>query len=59
MDKAEFKKLVEKHLRIKIEDAPGRIQISLMFDDEYISYDYLDYSEVVRVVKRLNEGEYQ
>jgi len=59
MDKTEFKKLVKKHLRLKIEDAGGRVQVSLMFDDEYMSYDFIDYAEVVRVVERLNAGDYQ
>ena len=57
MEKTEFKKLVREYLRIKIEDAIGGVRVSLMFEDECISHDFIDYTEVVRVVDRINTGE--
>lgn len=58
MEKPEFKYLAKTYLRLKIEDEDGRIKISLMFEDEVIDYDFIDYKDVVRVVDRLNDGEY-
>jgi len=58
VEKAEFKALVKKHLRLKIEHENGCIKVCLMFDDTIIDSDYIDYSEVVRVVNRENAGDY-
>jgi hypothetical protein len=59
MEKADFKYLAKTYLRLKIEHEDGRIKVCLMFEDNVIDYDYIDYSEVVRVVDRLNAGDYQ
>lgn len=59
MDKAIFKELIKNYLRINIIHDNNRVKVCLMFEDDCIDYDFIDYSEVVRVVERLNQGEYQ
>ena len=42
-----------------LDDGPDDcVTVALVFRGEVISKDYIDYSEVVRVVERLNAGEY-
>ena len=59
MNKKEFKELAKRYLRLKIEHENNRVKISLMCEGECIDSDFLDYTEVVRVVDRLNAGMYQ
>ena len=56
MKTAEFKEMAKAHLKLKIEHKDSRVKISLMCDDECIDSDYIDYSEVVRVVDRYSSG---
>jgi hypothetical protein len=63
VNKAEFKEMVKNYLRLKIVHDEGRVKICLMFvdgdDGHLIDFDFIDYSEVVRVVERLNAENYQ
>ena len=61
MTKDEFKYLIKTYLRLKIEhdEKQDRVKVILLFEDDPIDHDYIDYTEVVRVVDRLNRGEYQ
>jgi len=58
MDRTEFKELAKTYLRLKIEHDDGKVKVCLMFEDSVIDYDFIDYTEVVRVVERLNKGDY-
>jgi hypothetical protein len=42
-------------LSIRTEHVDGRIQISLFWGDEKFSSDFIDYSDVVRIVERENK----
>lgn len=57
MEKATFKEMAKTYLRLKIEHENNRLKVCIMVEDDIIDYDYIDYSEVVRVVERLNAGE--
>ncbi len=57
MEKSEFKALAKNYLRLKIVPEDDKVKVCLMFEDSIIDYDFIDYSDVVRVVKRLNTGE--
>lgn len=48
------------HLSISVSDGHPRdcVVISLLLNGEEISKDFIDYSEVVRVVERLNGGDF-
>jgi hypothetical protein len=54
-----IKTAIKEHLHIKTQHKDNKVQIQLFWDDTCIDTDFIDYSEVVRVVERLNEGEYQ
>ena len=59
MDSTQIKELLKQHLRIKIDHENQRVKILLLYDNDVISTDFIDYTEVVRVVERLNTGAYQ
>jgi len=56
MTKAEFKELAKKYLKLKVEHEAGKVKVCLMFEDTVISSDFIDYTDVVRVVTRCNDG---
>jgi len=51
--------MIKNYLRLKLEHENNRIKISLLFDGDCIDFDFIDYSEIVHVVHRLNDGKYQ
>lgn len=57
-DVKEIKEYLKKNLMIVTDHRGDRLVISLYLDGDAISSDFIDYSEVVRVVERENEATY-
>jgi len=58
MTKEEFKELARTYLGIKVEHTnDDRVEIALTCCGDVVDFDFIDYSDVVRVVERLNEDD--
>ena len=50
----DLKQYIKDNLRLVIDNPKDRVEIKLVIEDEVISSEFIDYSEVVRVVDKLN-----
>ena len=56
LDMAAIVEFLKQHLKIETKHTNGRLEILLKLDGETISSDFIDYSDVFRVIRTMNSG---